>query len=96
MILSEFGLEGSSEPKSAFLLNASFQRKLGLLEQLGTLGGEDAGKLKRFQLLRNRLFHKPLAVHVPHLNQELKEEIMNAAIEAADVAYERLAPARTR
>jgi hypothetical protein len=75
------------DKKAKILLELPFGKKLEFLKKRGVLYQDEYDTIKKFQKRRNKLFHgkEPLFVT---LNDTEKDEIMDNAVEAAQLALD--------
>jgi hypothetical protein len=90
MTVREFGLfhdDFREDGRAKILLEMPFGKKLDFLKKQGVVYKDEYDSIKKFQECRNKLFHGKEPFFVT-LSEKKKDEIMDNAVEAAQLALD--------
>lgn len=87
IVADQFGLF-YTDKKAQILLELNFQKKLVFLKKNGLITKDEYNTFKKFQEYRNKLFHGEEQPFFFILSDEAKDEIMDNAVKAAQLALD--------
>ena len=85
IVAKQFGLF-YEDKKAQILLELNFQKKLDFLKKNGVITKDEYDTFQKFQKYRNKLFHGKEQPFFILLSDEARDEIMDNAVEAAQLA----------
>ena len=88
LVAGEFALKPGDE-RTMLFDNIPFGRKLDFLKKRGVVNEAELNKIRPFQELRNRLFHKKgLRTFMFHYDRQTKREIIRTCTDAYEAAWD--------